>query len=84
MDIAKQAVPAQTAQDTFPSTYAPSPGVTRRPVTVAATPEMFDALVGWGVVVLTLFAAAGVLLGSWNQVSRPKDLLPLMIVGPAR
>lgn len=38
----------------------------------------------WGVVVLTLITTASILLGSRAEGAQPRELLPIMIVSPAR
>jgi hypothetical protein len=50
-----------------------------------AQPLQTAEAVHWSIVVLTLATAASVLLGSYGgKVSRPKELLPVMIVTTAR
>jgi hypothetical protein len=64
---------------------APSVSAVCRTSAAAAKPQHPAEAVHWSIVLLTLATAASVLFGSYaGVVSRPKELLPVMIVAPAR
>jgi hypothetical protein len=75
--------PPWLEDDTIPLMVARAPAP-RQPLPAAPSLPPAQA-VHWSIVVLTLVTAASVLLGSYGGgVSRPRELLPVMIVTPAR